>query len=205
MKHTQPLRPMAAGPFRGRPAPNGPAVGVVAAGMGRRSLMLAGGLAAAGLARAQGNSSTAPGDARAPALPQPGAALALVDVPLLDGGLFRASQADGKVLVVYWWASWCPFCAMQSPHIEALWRRQRERGLQVLALSIDRTAGAAAGYMQQKGYTFPAGMLTPDVAKVLPKPKGLPVVVVRGRDGKVVLAEAGEMIPEEIEGLAKFL
>lgn len=58
--------------------------------------------------------------------------------------------------------------------------------------------------MRQKGHTFRAGMLTPDVAKVLPKPKGLPVEVVRGRDGKVVLAEAGDMIPEEIEGLAKF-
>lgn len=205
MKHKQPLRPMAAGPSRGRPPPSGAAGGVVAPGMGRRALVLAASLAATGLARAQANSSSTPGDARAPALPKPGSALPLVDVPLLDGSLFRAAQADGKVLVVYWWASWCPFCAMQSPHIEALWRRQRERGLQVLALSIDRTAGAAAGYMQQKGYTFPAGMLTPEVAKVLPKPKGLPVVVVRGRDGKVVLAEAGEMIPEEIEGLAKFL
>jgi thiol-disulfide isomerase/thioredoxin len=107
-------------------------------------------------------------------------------VTLLDGSTWRASAADGQVLVVYWWASWCPFCAVQSPHIEKLWRKERSRGLQVLALSIDRTREAAAGYMRQKGYTFPAGMLTPDVAKVLPKPKGLPVVVVRGaRQGGV--------------------
>ena len=82
---------------------------------------------------------------------------------------------------------------------------QRSRGLQVLALSIDRTQEAAAGHMRQKGYTFPAGMLTPNVAKVLPKPKGLPVVVVRGRNGNVVFAQAGEMLPDEIEGLAQFL
>lgn len=102
--------------------------------------------------------------------------------------------------MVYWWASWCPFCAVQSPHIEETSRRkERSRGLQVLALSIDRTPEAAAGYMRQKGYTFPAGMLTPDVAKVLPKPKGLPVVVVRGRAGKVVFAEAGEMFPKTLK------
>ncbi len=173
--------------------------------MGRRALLTAAGLAALSLAQAQAPGSSTPGDARAPALPQPGTALALRDIALLDGTLLRASAADGKVLVVYWWASWCPFCALQSPHIEALWRKERGRGLQVLALSIDRTPEAALGYLKNKGYTFPAGMLTPEVAKVLPKPKGLPVVVVRGRDGKVVLAQAGEMLPEDIEGLAKFL
>lgn len=170
----------------------------------RRNLLASLALGGPALAVAQGSSST-PGDARAPALPQPGAALALADVTLLDGSVWRAGEAAGQVLVVYWWASWCPFCAVQSPHIEKLWRKERSRGLQVLALSIDRTPEAAAGYMRQKGYTFPAGMLTPDVAKVLPKPKGLPVVVVRGRAGKVVFAEAGEMFPEDIEGLAKFL
>jgi thiol-disulfide isomerase/thioredoxin len=170
----------------------------------RRDLLAGLAFGGPGLALAQGSSAT-PGDARAPALPAPGAALAVPDVTLLDGSTFRASTADGQVLVVYWWASWCPFCAVQSPHIEKLWRKERSRGLQVLALSIDRTQEAAAAYMRQKGYTFPAGMLTPEVAKVLPKPKGLPVVVVRGRAAKVVFAEAGEMFPEDIEGLAKFL
>ena len=175
-------------------------------GLTRRHLLAATALAGAGLgAQAQGNSSPSPGDARAPALPAVGAALALADVKLLDGSMFRAASAQGQVVVVYWWASWCPFCAVQSPHIEKLWRKERTRGLQVLALSIDRTREAAAAYLQQKGYTFPAAMLTPEVAKVLPKPKGLPVVVVRGRDGKVAFAEAGEMFPEDIEGLAKFL
>ena len=170
----------------------------------RRNLLASLALGGTGLAVAQGSSSP-PGDARAPALPQPGAALALTDVTLLDGSVWRASGAAGQVLVVYWWASWCPFCAVQSPHIEKLWRKERSRGLQVLALSIDRTPEAAAGYMRQKGYTFPAGMLTPDVAKVLPKPKGLPVVAVRGRAARVVFAQAGEMLPDEIEGLAQFL
>lgn len=162
-------------------------------------------MVAAPWARGQDRSSSPPGDARAPALPALGAPLALADVPLLDGSRFRAADAQGQVLVLYWWASWCPFCAVQSPHVDKLWRSQRGRGLQVLALSIDRQPEAAAAYLRNKGYGFPAGMLTPEVAKVLPKPKGLPVTVVRGRDGKVIFAEAGEMFPEDVEGLAKFL
>jgi thiol-disulfide isomerase/thioredoxin len=143
-----------------------------------------------------------------PALPKVGSVLRLPDLKLLDGSDWKAADVDGKTLVVYWWASWCPFCAVQSPHIEALWKAQKANGLSVLALSIDKNPLAAANYMKAKNYSFPAGMLTPQAAKSLPKPAGLPVVVVvkvKGRDGKVVFAEAGEMFPEDIEGLKKYI
>ncbi len=176
-----------------------------------RRNMLAAGLATAGSAMAgqvlaqEPLGATPSEEARAPALPRIGASLPLRPVTLMDGTVFEPAMADGKVLVLYWWASWCPFCAVQSPHIEALWRKNRARGLQVLALSIDKRREDAAGYLQKKGYTFPSAMLTPEVATMLPKPKGLPVTVVRGRNGKVLFAEGGEMFPEDIEGLAKYL
>lgn len=178
--------------------------------LSRRNLIAAtAGAAVGGLAgplAAQGTPGVPPpGEARAPDLPKVGASLPLGAMALLDGSMFDPSMAEGKVLVVYWWASWCPFCAVQSPHIEQLWRKNRARGLQVLALSIDRRREDAVTYIQKKGYSFPAAMLTPEVATMLPKPKGLPVVVVRGRAGKVVFAESGEMFPEDIEGLAKYL
>jgi len=143
-------------------------------------------------------------------LPPLGSTLPLPAVTLLDGRVWTPGKVAGKVLVVYWWASWCPFCAVQSPHVEALWRTQKARGMAVLGLSIDKEPAAAATYMKARGYSFPAGMLSPEVARVLPKPDGLPVVVVlkvnkNGRDGKVVFAEAGEMFSEDVEGLKKFL
>ena len=144
-------------------------------------------------------------------LPKLGSTLKLPDVKLLNGGLWTPQKQAASTLVVYWWASWCPFCAVQSPHIEALWRAQKAKGLGVLALSIDKQEAAASGYMKSKGYSFPAGMVTLEVAKMLPKPKGLPVVVVlkidkmKRREGKVVFAEGGEMFPEDIEGLKKYL
>ena len=170
----------------------------------RQVIQSAAALAAAGIglsALARGSDSP---------LPPLGSALLLPTVTLLDGQVWTPGKMAGKVLVVYWWASWCPFCAVQSPHIEALWRAQKARGLEVLALSVDREAVAAANYIKARGYSFPAGMLTQDVAKMLPKPDGLPVVVVlkvkkNGRDGQVVFAEAGEMFPEDVEDLKKFL
>ncbi len=148
----------------------------------RRLLSGSAAVAAAWLA---GPARSLANEASAPPLPAPGAPL--------------------RLLVVYWWASWCPFCAQQSPHVQALWDAHRARGLQVLGLSIDRSADAARDYLAKKGYTFPSGLVTPEVQRVLPKPKGLPVTLVRGRDGRVLQAERGQLFPEDVEALARWL
>ena len=137
-------------------------------------------------------------------LPPLGSTLAAPSLTLLDGSVWGPEQSRGKVLVLYWWASWCPFCAEQSPHMDALWRAHRSQGLELLALSIDKQPAAASAHLKAKGYGFPAAMAT-QVAAVWPKPRGLPVVVVRGRDGKVVYAESGSLFPEDVQGLKKFL
>lgn len=142
---------------------------------------------------------------RAPALPAIGTRLALVAVPMLDGSRFEPADADGRVLIVYWWASWCPFCALQSPEIDRLWRANRARGLQVLALSIDRHPDEARAHLARKGHAFPSGWVDATVARRMPKPKGLPVTLVRGRDGTVLQAEQGQMFPEDVEALARWL
>jgi len=137
-------------------------------------------------------------------LPVLGSTLAVPGLTLLDGSVWGPEQARGKVLVVYWWASWCPFCAEQSPHMDALWRAHRRDGLVLLGLSIDKQPAAASAHLKAKGYGFPVAMAT-QVAAVWPKPRGLPVVVVRGRDGKVVYAESGSLFPEDVQGLKNFL
>lgn len=138
-------------------------------------------------------------------VPALGAALRLPDVPLLEGGEFKAAAAQGQVVVVYWWASWCPFCAQVTPHIQKLWHAHRDRGLQVLGLSIDQDLAAAKAYRARRNYDFPSGWVTPAVEAILPKPQGLPVTVVRGRDGRVAAAETGQLFPEDVEALARFL
>lgn len=166
-----------------------------------RRAWLAGGAGAALL----GSLPTGARAQRAAPMPQVGAALPLVEVPLLEGGRFTPAQAEGKVLVLYWWASWCPFCAQQSPEMQRLFDTAGPRGLLVLGLSVDKTPEEALAHLRKKGYSFPSGWLSPEVARALPKPDGLPVTVVRGRDGKVAQAEKGQLFPEDVAALARWL
>jgi hypothetical protein len=89
--------------------------------------------------------------------------------------------------------------------MQKLWLAHKERGLQMLALSVDRKPQEAEAYLQKKGYGFPSGGVTQEIHRVLPKPRGLPVTLVRGRDGKVLQAERGQMLPEDVELLNRWL
>ncbi len=141
----------------------------------------------------------------APPLPALGSRLVVPATPLLDGGRFEPAAAEGQVLVIYWWASWCPFCAVVSPLMDQLWRAQAAQGLQFLGLSIDKTPADAKAYLAKRGLAFPSAWVSPDMARALPKPKGLPVTLVRGRDGRVVMAEAGQLFPEDVAEIARLL
>lgn len=178
----------------------------------RRGLLLGGAAAVAAGAVAWRQAVAQPAtpgggarDARDVPLPPIGTPLALPEVPMLDGSRFVPASADGQVLVLYWWASWCPFCALQSPLMDKLWRTQSPRGLRMLGLSIDKKPEDAIAYMAKRGYAFPSGFVTLEVARALPKPKGLPITIVRGRDGRVAMAEAGQLFPEDVEQIAGLL
>ena len=161
--------------------------------------------AAAGLAPLPPWAAAQAKPAQEPPLPAVGSALPLAAAPLLGGGQFEPAQAEGRVLVLYWWASWCPFCAEQSPEMQKLWDAQRGRGLQMLALSIDKRPEDATAYLRKKGYSFPAAWLSPELLKTYRKPDGLPVTVVRGKDGRVAQAEKGQLFPEDVAQLARWL
>lgn len=144
-------------------------------------------------------------EATAPPLPAPGSTLQLPIVALFDGTMFKPEHARGHVTLIYWWASTCPFCAQQSPEIQKLWLAHQHRGLKMLTLSVDKAPAEATAYLQKKSYTFPAGWVTPAIHQVLPKPRGLPITLVLGRDLRVLQAERGQLFPEDVAQLAQWL
>jgi len=149
--------------------------------------------------------SAAAEESWAPPMPAVGTKLDLPRIELLDGSVYQPAASTGKPLLLYWWSSTCPFCALQSPSMEKLWLSQRSRGLQMVALSVDRKAQDAQVYLAKKGYSFPAAWTSPEWRKAFPKPKGLPITLLSGRDGRLLLAERGQMFAEDLEAIAQLL
>jgi thiol-disulfide isomerase/thioredoxin len=126
------------------------------------------------------------------------------DVTLIDGRVLRATELAGKTVVVEFWATWCPFCAAQNPHIQKLHAQLRGMGLVVLTLSIDKDVEAVRKYMAERKYTFSAAMAGPQSDSWFGRRRALPELFVVDASGRIVFKELGEMFEEDVAALARF-
>jgi len=125
-------------------------------------------------------------------------------VTLLDGRELPVGHFDGKPFLVEYWASWCPYCARQNPHIQKLSDAVRGKGMEVLTISIDKKPQDATDYLAKNRYTFDAAMQTDALRSVFGQPKVLPLVFVVQHDGTIAEVITGEMFEEDVLELAAY-
>jgi peroxiredoxin len=116
---------------------------------------------------------------------QPAPALVVQE---LDGKTFDLSAVRGKVVVVSFWATWCPPCRTEMPVLDALYRRYHGQGLEMIGLSADRPHDRSDVTKVMQSFSYPAAML--DDAKVndFGTPSALPKTIVIDGHG-IVRAE----------------
>jgi thiol-disulfide isomerase/thioredoxin len=81
-----------------------------------------------------------------------------VTATLLDGTRFSLADQGGKVVVINFWATWCAPCRAEMPALEAFYRKYRDRGLVMLAISLDEPGDVGAVREVMRSYTFPAAL-----------------------------------------------
>ncbi len=62
---------------------------------------------------------------------------------------------DGKVVLLNFWATWCPPCIQEMPSLNRTYERFREDGLVVLGVSVDEDADEYSRFLRNAGVTFP--------------------------------------------------
>ena len=83
-------------------------------------------------------------------------------LPDLTGKRVKLSDFRGKKAVfLNFWASWCLSCQEEMPTMEKLYQQFKTRGLEIVAVSIDRDKSAVARFVEMHDVTFPI-LLDPD-------------------------------------------
>jgi peroxiredoxin len=113
-------------------------------------------------------------------------------VPGLGGSPIRLGDFKGQVILLNFWATWCPPCREEMPSMERLYRRFKSRGFTILALSIDsRGEEVVAPFVKSFGLTFPIGLDPRMTVAGEYRMAGLPTSLLIDAGGAIVAVAVG--------------
>jgi peroxiredoxin len=109
----------------------------------------------------------------------------------LEGREWTLKDLRGKVVLINFWATWCPPCRKEMPDLENLYSRFRDEGLVILAIS-DEGASKVRPFIIERHVTFPVLLDPGRKVNELFQIDGIPKSFVYDRDGRLV-AESIDM------------
>ncbi|MFB6098310.1 MAG: TlpA family protein disulfide reductase [Salinibacter sp.] len=105
----------------------------------------------------------------------------------LDGTTFRLKEHRGEVVVLNFWATWCPPCRREIPMFVKLQRELGDQGLQFVGVALERSAGPkkVRAFAEKMNVNYPVGLGTGTIARKYGGVRMLPQTYIIGPNGKI--------------------
>ena len=118
----------------------------------------------------------------------------------IHGRYIRLSDYRGKVVLVNFWATWCPPCRKEIPDLIRLQREYRSRGLQIIGVTYPpQKLAEVRRFVRRAKVNYPVGLGTEETKSRLSRSEALPTTIVIGADGRIRDIIEGILLPEEFE------
>ena len=135
------------------------------------------------------------GDAQADTLPD-------FRLPDLDGREISSAEWAGKVLVINYWASWCPTCIHEMPTLIRTQQAHDVAQFQVVGIAIDQP-DAVEHFLVDHPVNYPILIGNPEAVEISRRlgnrMQGIPFTVIFDRHGRRVFSQVGEVSPETLK------
>ncbi len=143
-------------------------------------------------------SSAAPASPSEPIALRSGKQASDFSIKLFSGDGFRLSDQRGKVVVVNFWASWCPPCREEAPVLERAWQAYKDKGVVFVGVDVWDTEKDALSFIKEFGITYsngpdPNGEIAIDYGLT-----GVPETWFIDREGRLVRRWTGALTDEQI-------
>jgi thiol-disulfide isomerase/thioredoxin len=128
---------------------------------------------------------------------------------LLGGGELDWKSYRGKVVLIDVWATWCPVCRQEMPHVMEAYRAYHDKGLEVLGVSLDESVEDAKKYIKDTHLPWDNMLQQDPKQRYFNHPlvrhygiSAIPVSILVGKDGRVITTHArGEKLRSELAKL----
>jgi thiol-disulfide isomerase/thioredoxin len=119
----------------------------------------------------------------------------------IDGNRLTLSNLQGKVVLLDFWATWCPPCRAAIPHLVELQNKYRSAGLSVVGMSMDQDPEDLVAFLQQNTVNYPILKVTDGVRLAYGGVSSIPVSFLLDRKGRVRRKFLGfdQRVAEEME------
>jgi len=123
----------------------------------------------------------------------------------LDGRTLSSADWKGKVVLVNFWATWCPPCLAEIPDLIALQNKYRDR-LVVVGVSEDEiSTDQVKRFAADRKINYPIVMTNPELQKRFTGITALPTTFVLDPDGQIAYKRIGILHPQQTEGVTRAL
>ena len=113
-------------------------------------------------------------------------------VRTLEGKQIKLTEFKGKVVLLNFWATWCPPCRAEMPSIETLYQRYKPKAsFQILAVSVQEEPSVVKTFLEQNPYSFPIALDPNGEAAQLYGIRGIPTTFIIDQKGTLQGALVG--------------
>jgi len=148
---------------------------------------------------ASGASACAP--AKTETEPVPAPEFSLKD---LQGNALSLASYKGKVLILNFWATWCPPCRREIPGFIEAYRELKDKGLEILGVSVDDMPEATLGqWVRDAGMNYPVALATAKIVADYEPGDYIPATIVIDREGRIRYRQSQLMDKETLVRLFK--
>jgi peroxiredoxin len=115
-------------------------------------------------------------------------------LPGIDGKDLKLSSYKGKVVILDFWATWCPPCRKGIPDLIELKKKYGSKGLEVIGVSLDtETKNQVPAFVKDKGINYPVVYGTQTVAQQYGGIEAIPTSFIIDKQGKIAASYQGLM------------
>jgi len=107
-------------------------------------------------------------------------------LPLLSGGSASLTSYRGNVVLLNFWATWCPPCRYEMPSMETLYQRFKNQGFEILAVDLGEDTNTVRQFIQSHRYTFPVMLDTDSSIGSIYGIRGIPTTYIIDRRGMII-------------------
>ena len=127
----------------------------------------------------------------------------------LDGKPLQLSSYRGKVVLLDFWATWCPPCRAEIPHFKELQTAYQGKGLEIIGIAMDQDGPEGVkSFLQAEGVSYRVAMGNAQVAQAYGGIRGIPTTFLIDKQGRISKVRDGYNPGDEVgleEDVAKIL